>query len=228
MRVLIVEDDPAAQLMLKSTLCKVADVTTSSTGTQGLQAFHSALKSGEYFDLVCLDIGLPEIDGKDLLRLIRKGEVEKSAKRSVVMIMSASNENDIVQETMDLGADGYLVKPVDRGALIARLKAIGVDLSVTDDQPRKLVQKLTALCARNEVPLNLLKPLLARIQDAIRRQTPVDVKPPLKPDAPRVEAPKPETPTANGENDLLKPLATPSATVTAPNHSASTGSATSQ
>jgi two-component system chemotaxis response regulator CheY len=59
MRVLTIEDDPTAQALLKSILCKVADVKESTNGEEGLQSFCAALKDGKGFDLVCLDIGLP-------------------------------------------------------------------------------------------------------------------------------------------------------------------------
>jgi|GEM_PF-867004 len=177
MRVLIVEDDPTARLMLKSMLIKIADVTESTTGNEGLQAFYSALKAGNHFDLICLDIGLPEIDGTDVLRLIRKAEAEKCAKKAVVLILSASSESESVQNMLALGADGYLVKPVDRAKLIARLRSLGVELSAPQDPPKTLVHEFTALCARDAVPLPLLQPLLERIQESIKRQTNRDAKP---------------------------------------------------
>jgi two-component system, chemotaxis family, chemotaxis protein CheY len=126
MRVLIIEDDPTARLMLKSILCKFADVTESTNGSEGMQAFYSALKDGSGFDLVCLDIGLPDVQGNDLLRLIREAEAEKLTKRSVVVVMTASHESEIIQEMLTLGADGYLVKPINRIKLIVRLRGLGL------------------------------------------------------------------------------------------------------
>jgi two-component system chemotaxis response regulator CheY len=126
MRVLIIEDDSTARLMLKSILCKFADVTESTNGGEGLQAFYSALKDGQGFDLICLDIGLPDVQGNDLLRLIRLAEAEKRDKRSVVLVTSASNESPMIQQMLTLGADGYLVKPINRIKLIARLRELGL------------------------------------------------------------------------------------------------------
>jgi two-component system chemotaxis response regulator CheY len=126
MRVLIIEDDATARLMLRSILCKFADVTESTNGGEGMQAFHSALKDGCGFDLVCLDIGLPDVKGDDLLRLIREAEAEKLTKRSVVLVMTACHESEIIQKMLILGADGYLVKPVNRIKLIVRLRELGI------------------------------------------------------------------------------------------------------
>ena len=126
MHVLIIEDDPTARLMLKSILCKFADVTESPTGVEGLQAFYSAQKDGRGFDLICLDIGLPDVQGNDLLRLIRQAEAEKLDTRSVVLVMSASHDSPMIQQMLTLGADGYLVKPINRIKLIVRLRELGL------------------------------------------------------------------------------------------------------
>jgi two-component system chemotaxis response regulator CheY len=125
MRVLTIEDDPTAQMVLKNILCKFADVTESANGEEGLQTFCAALKDGNGFDLVCLDIGLPDVQGNDLLRMLRKTEAENPAKPSVVLVMTASHEIQIVQKMITLGADGYFVKPVNRVKLVVRLRELG-------------------------------------------------------------------------------------------------------
>jgi len=126
MRALIIEDDQATLAVLKSTLCKFADVTECRTGAEGLQAFHTALKDATGFDLVCLDIGLPDVQGTDLLRLFREAEAKQSARRSVVVVMSACNEDAVVLKMLTLGANGYVVKPVNRVQLIVRLRELGL------------------------------------------------------------------------------------------------------
>jgi two-component system, chemotaxis family, chemotaxis protein CheY len=125
MRVLTIEDDPTAQMMLKNILCKFADVTESANGEEGLQTFCAALKDGNGFDLVCLDIGLPDVQGNDLLQMLRKTETEKPTKPAVVLVMTASHEIQVIQKMITLGADGYFVKPVNRVKLIVRLRELG-------------------------------------------------------------------------------------------------------
>jgi two-component system chemotaxis response regulator CheY len=126
MRALIIEDDPTAQLVLKSILCNFADVTECTNGIEGLQAFYTALKGNTGFDLVCLDIGLPDVQGNDLLRLFRQAEVEKSTKQSVVLVMSACKEDRVIQEMLTLGANAYVLKPVNRVNLIVQLRGLGL------------------------------------------------------------------------------------------------------
>jgi two-component system chemotaxis response regulator CheY len=90
-----------------------------------LQTFCSALKDGNEFDLVCLDIELPDVQGNDLLQMLRKTEAENPAKPSVVLVMTASPEIQVIQKMISLGADGYFVKPVNRVKLIVRLRELG-------------------------------------------------------------------------------------------------------
>jgi two-component system chemotaxis response regulator CheY len=93
MRVLTIEDDPTPRMMLRNILCKFADVYGSANGEDGLQAFCAALKDGNGFDLVCLDIGLPDVQGNDLFRMLRKTEADNPAKPAVVLVMTASHES---------------------------------------------------------------------------------------------------------------------------------------
>lgn len=126
MRVLIIEDDSTAQFLLRNILCKFALVTECTNGGTGLQAFCSALKDGAGFDLVCLDIGLPDVQGYELLRLFRLAEAENSAKPSAIIVLSACHELPMIQKMLSLGADGYLAKPVNRVNLIVRLRELGL------------------------------------------------------------------------------------------------------
>jgi two-component system chemotaxis response regulator CheY len=137
MKVLIIEDDPTARLMLKSMLDKFGEVTESRTGGEGMQSFYSALSANSPYDLVCLDIGLPEMDGLDLLRFIRNVEGEKHGKRSVVIVISARNDSEAVENMLGLGADGYLVKPINRAQLLGQLNALGLRLNSPAEPPQK-------------------------------------------------------------------------------------------
>ncbi len=115
MRVLLVEDDPAmAQsvgLMLK-TAGMVVDAT--DLGEDGLEIG----KLYDY-DIIILDLMLPDMDGLEVLRRLRDARVE-----TPVLILSGLTESEMKVKGLGTGADDYLTKPFDKQELLARIQAI--------------------------------------------------------------------------------------------------------
>lgn len=115
MRVLLVEDDTtqarAIELMLRS---EAMVVDTTGLGEDGLEIG----RLYEY-DIIILDLGLPDMDGLDVLRQLRAGR-----NQTPVLILSGLDDTDRKIKSLGLGADDYLTKPFEKGELIARLHAI--------------------------------------------------------------------------------------------------------
>ena len=115
MRVLLVEDDSSTarsiQAMLKSEgfVCDTTDL-----GEDGLEI----AKLYDY-DIIVLDLMLPDMDGYEVLRRIRSARVE-----TPVLILSGLNQPDDKVRGLGTGADDYLTKPFDKAELIARINAI--------------------------------------------------------------------------------------------------------
>ena len=115
MRALLVEDDAAMaasiELMLKKEnfICDTADL-----GEDGLEIG----KLYDY-DIIILDLMLPDIDGYEVLRRLRAARV-----RTPVLILSGLGEIDAKVKGLGFGADDFLTKPFDRRELIARIQAI--------------------------------------------------------------------------------------------------------
>ncbi|HLU66987.1 MAG TPA: response regulator, partial [Kofleriaceae bacterium] len=74
MRVLVVEDDPSIRDMLEKFLAPVASCDLAEDGYAGTIAYEQALDRGEPYDLVCLDLVMPMMDGWEALRRIRRVE----------------------------------------------------------------------------------------------------------------------------------------------------------
>src|ERR1700682_5735740 len=115
MRILIVEDDRSLATGLTSILQKEGwGVSVALDGAGALRAVAS-----ESFDLLILDIGLPEIDGFDVIRRMRdKGESVP------ILVLSARDEPKDRVRGLDLGADDYLAKPFATSELAARVRAL--------------------------------------------------------------------------------------------------------
>lgn len=115
MRVLIVEDDSATARQIEVVLKKEGFVCdTTDLGEDGLEIG----KLYDY-DIIILDLMLPDIDGYEVLRRLRSGRVE-----TPILILSGLTEADDKIKGFGIGADDYLVKPFDRRELVARVHAI--------------------------------------------------------------------------------------------------------
>ncbi|WP_074769655.1 response regulator transcription factor CtrA [Magnetospirillum fulvum] len=115
MRVLVVEDDPLMSRTIEAMLRSegmVVDVT--ALGEDGLEIG----KLYEY-DIILLDLLLPDMDGYEVLRRLRAAKIE-----TPVLILSGMTDPDKKIKGLGSGADDYLTKPFDRGELVARIQAI--------------------------------------------------------------------------------------------------------
>ncbi len=126
MRALIVEDDYVSRTILRRMLMAYGEVHMAADGEEGVSAFASALNAGNPFDLVCLDIMLPKLDGLSVLRKIRALEAAAGGKgKSIRVIMTtALNDKTYVVEAIK-HCDGYLVKPYEKDKLMSYLADFG-------------------------------------------------------------------------------------------------------
>jgi two-component system, OmpR family, KDP operon response regulator KdpE len=112
-RVLVVDDEPQIQRFLNVALSAAGfRVQMAETGAQAL---HLAATGAP--DLIVLDLGLPDRDGKDVLRDLRQFS------KAPVIVLSARDREAEKIEALDLGADDYVEKPFGIGELTARLRA---------------------------------------------------------------------------------------------------------
>src|ERR1700751_1768984 len=115
MRVLLVEDDATTAAGIKMMLGKENFICdTTDLGEDGLEIG----KLYDY-DIILLDIMLPDIDGYEVLRRLRSSRVN-----TPILILSGLSELDSKIKGLGFGADDYLTKPFDRRELIARIHAI--------------------------------------------------------------------------------------------------------
>ena len=111
---LIIEDDPQLQMLLSTTLeSQHYQVLALTTGQEGLIAARHKQPS-----LLILDLGLPDIDGQEVISRLRKwSEVP-------IIVLSARNQESEITQALDNGADDYLTKPFSTVILLSRIKAL--------------------------------------------------------------------------------------------------------
>jgi two-component system response regulator MtrA len=128
-RVLLVEDDASIREVAKLGLTNAGfRVTTAADGREGLLHFRQTP-----FDLVLLDVMLPELDGYEVCRQIR------SESRVPVVMLSAKTDTVDVVVGLELGADDYVKKPFEMAELVARARA-AVRRSTAGDEEQVLVR----------------------------------------------------------------------------------------
>jgi two-component system KDP operon response regulator KdpE len=112
--VLIIEDDPAIRSALIRALGDRGHVVTSAA--DALTGLRSAVEDRP--DLVVLDLGLPDLDGHELLRMLR------AVSQVPVIVATARDDDQTVVRALDAGADDYLTKPFSADQLDARMRAV--------------------------------------------------------------------------------------------------------
>ena len=114
-KILIVDDDEALRQSLGKQL-RLHEEFTTIEADNGATAL--SLAKGEYFDAILLDVGLPDMDGREVCRLLRRNGV----KSPVIMLTAAESDADTIL-ALDAGANDYVTKPFRLGVLLARLRA---------------------------------------------------------------------------------------------------------
>ena len=114
-RVLLVDDDDTLRNMLCEQLQLHEEFSTADTGSA---AEALTMAKDEYFDVIILDVGLPDMDGRDVCRLMRRNGV----KSPIIMLTGADTDADTILG-LDAGANDYVTKPFRLGVLLARLRA---------------------------------------------------------------------------------------------------------
>jgi len=117
-RILVVDDEPAIRRLLKTSLgAEGYEVEEAATGEAGWAQFNKVKP-----DLVLLDLGLPDIDGREVIKRVRGLEAIGGGLTPIIVLSIRSDERGKV-EALDLGADDYVAKPVGMDELNARVRA---------------------------------------------------------------------------------------------------------
>ena len=119
-KVLIVDDNLTNRIFLSKCLEEYGSIESAENGREALDLFEKALNLGDPFDLICLDIMMPDMDGRKTLKLMRGLEDERGISlkdRSKILMLSALDDRDNVIGSFEDHCDGYLVKPFNRGEI---------------------------------------------------------------------------------------------------------------
>lgn len=129
MRILLAEDDFVTRKFMMNFLSKYGECDVTVDGMEAVDAFMMALEEEEPYDLVCLDIMMPVMDGYQALQGIRNIEKERNIPEDEavkVIMATALNEERNVKMAFDLGCTIYSGKPIDQEKFEQALKKLGL------------------------------------------------------------------------------------------------------
>jgi len=129
MKTLIVEDDFTSRLYLQEILKKYGPTSAAMNGREAVEAVRVAVEAGEPYDLVTLDIMMPEMDGQTALQEIRRveevGGISPIYGAKVIMTTALDDSKNILTSFKGQ-CDVYLTKPVDKSKLLESIKKFGL------------------------------------------------------------------------------------------------------
>ncbi len=125
-RLLLVEDDFASRLLLQTFLSRHGDCHVAVNGKEAVEAFRSALERGQKYDLICMDIMMPEMDGREAVKQMRALEeargILSTAGAKIIMTTTVDDITEVVRCFNEL-CDAYLMKPIDLTQLLSQMKS---------------------------------------------------------------------------------------------------------
>jgi two-component system, chemotaxis family, chemotaxis protein CheY len=124
-KILIAEDDMASRKYLYKLLSAYGECDMTVDGLEALDAVLLAISEKEPYQLICLDIMMPKLDGIKALKAIREIEKQHGIKgdnRAKIIMTSALNDTEFVFQSFDTGCEAYASKPVDTNKLIEVLR----------------------------------------------------------------------------------------------------------
>lgn len=126
MKILIAEDDRLSRIFLKKFLGNRGDCDVAVDGMEALDLFMDAIKDKKPYDLLCLDIMMPRIDGLKLLKAIRVLEKQHQLRHTYIIMMTALADVEYVDQALELGCDAYAAKPIDTDKVTLVMKNLGL------------------------------------------------------------------------------------------------------
>ncbi|AGX43295.1 response regulator [Clostridium saccharobutylicum] len=129
MRILIAEDDMVSRRFLSKFLSQYGECDIVVDGMEALDAYLISIKESEPYDLICLDIMMPKVDGIKVLKAIRDFERQRGVipdnKVKIIMI-TALVDTEHIHKAFELGCDDYAEKPIDINKLIEVINKLDI------------------------------------------------------------------------------------------------------
>jgi HD-like signal output (HDOD) protein/FixJ family two-component response regulator len=173
MRILVVDDELVSREKMKHIMSSLGECDEVVSGQEALKAFSDARTDGKQYDLITLDISMPEMDGTEVLSRIRTLEKENGTPKEGqvrIMMVTGSSEKDTILTCIKAGCNDYIMKPFNMETVVKKLVDSGLTKqsegnadsaeSVPEPEKKNPLTKIIARFNRGEIEL----PPMPRIQ----------------------------------------------------------------
>ena len=129
MKTLIAEDDLASRRFLSKFLSQYGEVDLVVDGLEALDAYLMAINEEAPYDLICLDIMMPKVDGVKVLKALRDFEAKRGVvpdQRVKVIMTTALAETGYVNQAFKIGCEAYAAKPIDTNKMLEVIRKLGL------------------------------------------------------------------------------------------------------
>lgn len=178
MNILIVEDDAISRKVMMNKLHGIGECTPVNSGKEAIAHFQRSIENNTPYDVIILDVSMPNMDGVETLRRIRKEEskqgVDKSEQIKIIMV-TAQIRKAIIKECIRLGCNSYITKPFKTVKIFEELERFG--FSIPDavkhkDEGRSaytdMVSKIIKRFNDGEIDLPVLPHIVREVQTALK------------------------------------------------------------
>lgn len=130
MKCLIIDDDGFSREFTATLLCDVAECDQANGGSEAIEKFSTALKGGNPYDLLLLDIMMPEMNGHETAKAIRAIEKQQGLgftnRVNIVMLTSVNTPQSAMESFCSAQSAAYIVKPVSKENLVKVISKLGL------------------------------------------------------------------------------------------------------
>ncbi|MBL7214109.1 MAG: response regulator transcription factor [Phycisphaerae bacterium] len=129
MKILIVEDESSLQELMQLYLADYGTCDTADNGAEALETVERAIAADQPYDLICMDIMMPEMDGMEALQKIRRMEfrnTEESLPSVKVIMITAKDMAKDMMSAYNAGCEAYITKPFSREKLLEQIRELGL------------------------------------------------------------------------------------------------------
>ncbi|MDF2523263.1 MAG: histidine kinase [Clostridiales bacterium] len=127
--ILIAEDDLNSRKFMSKFLSRYGECDVVVDGLETIDAYMMSMREKKPYDLICLDIMMPKIDGVKVLKAIRELETQKGIlpeKRAKIIMTTALGETELVKTAFEYGCQAYASKPIDIDKFVEVMEKIGI------------------------------------------------------------------------------------------------------
>ena len=124
---MVAEDDASSRILLEKFLSGYGECQVALNGKEAVDTARRARQDRKSFDLICMDLEMPEMNGLTAIREIRRQEATSvSFKTAKIVVTTSHTDMDYISAALEGGCNAYLVKPIDTAKLLETMKKLGL------------------------------------------------------------------------------------------------------